>query len=182
MNPSPLDRILEPLRAIIRAEVAKLTYLGTWEYAVVGVNGDGTVNATATDPSAPLPSLNNLPIRSGPEGGTSAPTPGNACYVRFINGDPGRPVVVGNQAPVRTATFDATETVRVGPSVTNAVQLAGGNAPVARLGDAVNVYFPTTPIPIAGAAVLIPGTFTGTITLPTPAVGVITTGQPKVTA
>lgn len=179
---NPMDRILEPIRAIIREEVAKLSYFGTWEYAVVAVNDDGTVNANATDSTAPFPSLNNLPIRSGPEGATGTPTAGNLCYVRFINGDPARPVVVGNQSLVETVTVDATETVQVGPSVSNAVVLAGGDAPIARDGDAVTVYFPKTPTPVTGMVISAPGTFVGTITFLLPAVGVITTGNPRVVA
>jgi hypothetical protein len=180
--PNPFDRLLEPLRAIIRNEIARLSYLATWEYSVVGVNGDGTVNATPTDDTAGLPALNNLEVRSDPSGSTGAPTPGNTCLVRFINGDPTRPAVVGNQALVKTVTIDASQTVDIGANVSGAVALAGGNAPIARMGDACTVYFPTGATPVAGVVVLAPGTFTGTITFTHPAVGVITSGQPKVVA
>ncbi len=175
------------IRALIRAELPRLKYLGTWEYSIVGVNADGTVNTAPTDRDAGLPSLNDLSIVSGPEGGTSKPTPGNLCYVRFINGDPTRPVVTGNQALVRIATFDATDQVNVGPSA-DTVVLAGGNAPVARDGDAVAVYFgtPGTGIHIQGnfqiGTPTTAGAFDGTLTMLTPACGVITSGQPRVLA
>lgn len=155
--------------------------LATWEYTCVGVNGDGTVNGTCDAPLAPYPSLNNIPVRSGPEGGTSTPTVGNQFDVRFINGDPTRPRVVGNQALVKAAVIDASQTVAIGPSAQEVV-LAGGNAPTARLGDAAQVYFPTGAMPVGGMVVLAPGTFTGTITFPGPGIAVITTGQAKVLA
>lgn len=173
---------MAPLRKIIREEVAKLSYLGTWEYTTVAVNGDGTVNASTTDGNAPLPSLNNLSIQADAAGSLGTPTPGNKCYVRFINGDPSRPIVVGNAPLCQTATVDATDTVEIGPSVSNAVELGGGNAPVAREGDSVTVYFPIVPTPVVGMVIAEPGTFSGTITFPLPAVGVITSGTPKVVA
>lgn len=187
-QPNPLDRFLAPIRAIIRQELPRLAYLGTWEYRVLGVNADGTVNATATDPGAPMPNLNNLPIRPGPEGGTSLPSVGNTCDVRFINGDPTRPRVVGNAALVRVATIDASETVNVGGSVSEAVILAGGDSPIARNTDAVAVYFGVPPIAIKCQGTFTPGTplqggtFDGDVTFPTPATGMITSGQDRVQA
>jgi hypothetical protein len=126
-----------------------------------------------------------VPLRAGPEGGVSTPTTGNLCYVRFVNGDPARPIVVGNQPIVQTATLDATDTVNVGPSVSNAVVLAAGVSPVARMGDAVTVYFPPGGIIATGLITQLPpasGSFTGALTVVTPATGIVTTGQPKVTA
>lgn len=183
-RPTSNDRLLTPLRELIRAEVSRLSYLGTWEYTVTGVNGAGagaTVNATATSDRAPLPSLMNVPIRSGPEGGVGEPTGGQLCYVRFINADPSRPIVVGNQPVVKNVTIDATDTVAIGPS-SKTVILAGGEAPTARMGDACQVYFPTSPMPCAGATTLPPGAFVGTVTFTAPGTATIMTGQPKVLA
>lgn len=186
ISPNPLDRLLESVRAIIRQELPYLKMLGTWEYRVSGVNGDDTINASPTDESAGLPPINNMALRAGPDGSKSTPTIGNTCDVRFINGDPTRPAVVGNGALVRTVTVDATDTVSIGASVSNAVVLAGGSAPIARMGDAVTVYFPLAPMLITGILTPgvppVPGTFTGTLTIAQPATGVITTGQPKVVA
>lgn len=187
-EPNAMDRFLSAIRSMIRAELPNLAYLGTWEYSVVGVNADGTVNATIVDPKAPFPSLNNIPVRSGPDGSTATPSMGRTCDVRFVNGDPSRPIIVGNQSVVKIATIDATDTVNVGPSVSNAVVLAGGDAPVARDGDAVAVYFGTPPamLNVQGSfAVGSPtqsGSFSGTITMATPACGVITSGNPRVQA
>lgn len=187
-EPNALDRFMGAIRKLIREELPRLSYLGTWEYAVSGINDDGTVNAVVTDASTPVPaSLNNLPIYSGPEGATATPTTGNLCYVRFINGDPTRPVVIGNQSLVKVLNVDATDTVNIGASVQNAVILAGGDAPVARDGDAVAVYFPAGSITVSGTFIVstdppAPGSFSGTLTLAGPATGVITTGQPKVLA
>lgn len=187
-DPTPLDRFLGAIRTLIRSELPNLAYLGTWAYTVVGVNGDGTVNATIEDPTGKMPaSLNNLSISAGADGSTGAPTLGNTCHVRFINGDPTRPTIVGNQALVRVATVDASDTVNVGPSA-DSVVLAGGNAPIARDGDAVAVYFgtPGVGIDIQGTfAIGTPttaGKFTGTLTPAGPACGVIISGQPRVLA
>ncbi len=185
-EPNALDRILSDVRKIIRAEFPNLTYLGSWEYSVTGVNADGTVNCTAPAGTS-LPNLNNVAVRSGPEGGTSTPTVGNTCTVRFMNADPTRPAIVGNGALVRVATIDATEQVNVGPSAETVV-LAGGSAPVARNADAVAVYFGTFPVglQITGnfrvGSPTTAGSFDGTITFVEPAQGLITSGQPRVLA
>lgn len=182
-----MDRFMTAIRTIIREEFPNLSYLGTYEYSVVGSNEDGSINATATDPAISMPNLNNIPIRSGAEGATAKPTPGNLCYVRFINGDPTRPIVVGNQAIVDTLNIDATNIVRIGQSVSEAVIIAGGDAPVARDGDTVTVYFGSAGS-ISATGMLSPGqpsqpgSFSGTISFDLPATGVITSGQSKVLA
>lgn len=187
-EPTPQDRFLAAVRAIIRAELPNLTYLGVWSYTVMGVNGDGTVNAASSDPRAPLPALNNVPIAAGADGSTSVPTVGNECRIEFVNADPTRARVVGNAPTVKVATIDATDTVNVGPSVTDAVRLGSGDAPVARNGDAVAVYFGTPPaqLDIQGTFTVgsptTAGSFTGKITMSGPACGVIITGAPKVLA
>ncbi len=187
-EPNAMDRFLGDIRKLIRAELPNLTYLGTWEYAVQGVNGDGSINATPTDPRAPVPPLNMIPIAAGPDGSTSTPTVGKTCTIRFINGDPTRPRVVGNQPIVKIATIDATDAVNIGASVSDAVTLAGGNAPISREGDAVAVYFGTPPaeLDIQGSFTIgspsTAGSFTGKITMSKPACGVITTGAAKVQA
>ena len=181
------DRILDPLRAIVREEVAAFLFLASWEYTVDGVNGDGTINCSISGAPASLPtSLNNVPVSPGPEGAVSTPTVGNVCTIRFVNGNPARYRVVGNAPLVKSVTIDATDTVNIGPSVSNAVVLAGGNAPSAGMGDAAQVYFPTAPMVLTvgirtapGASVPL-GTFTATITIVGPGVGSIITGNPKV--
>lgn len=179
--PSASDRLLTAIRAIVRAEFPAFTFAGTYEYTVSGVNGDGSINGVPTDPSITLPALNNIPLRPSTVGGTAKPTTGNKCLVRFVNQDPTRPIVVGNDALVNTVTIDASQTVNIGPSVSQAVVLAGGTAPAARLSDAVVVFFGSSPITIAGLVTgAPPGALTGTLIITAPATGVITTGNPKV--
>lgn len=159
------------------------TYCGTYEYTCNGVNGDGTINGSPTDSTVPLPALNNVPLRSSTIGGSSKPTAGNKFLVRFINQDPSRPIVVGCDPLVESVTIDASQTVNIGPSVQQAVVIAGGTAPAARMSDSVAVYFPTTPITIAGTMVIPAPTmvsFTGTLVITANGTGIITSGQPKV--
>jgi hypothetical protein len=181
MTAATTDRVLGPLRAIVREEVAAFLFLASWEYTVDGVNGDGTVNCSISGAPAPLPtSLNNVPVSPGPEGATSTPTVGNVCTIRFVNGNPARYRVVGNAPLVKSVTIDATDTVNIGPSVSNAVVLAGGTAPMARMGDAGQVYFPTIPMVCVGTTAAPPGAFSGTVTFVQPGTMTIITGNPKI--
>jgi hypothetical protein len=113
-SPTLADRLLTAIRAMIRAELPTLTFLGTYEYTITAVNGDGTLDCTPTDPTIPLPAGNGWPMRSCVCGSTATPTVGNRCLVTFANGDPSRPIVVGNDPIVQVAVVDASEEVDIG--------------------------------------------------------------------
>lgn len=147
------DRLLGAVRALVRAELSRLSYLGTYAYTVQRAAA-GTVDAAPAS-ALPLPPLVGVPLASSLLGQRVTPAAAGApCRIRFVNGDPSRPVCVGIGAvPVR-ASVDATDTLRLGPSA-SAVALAGGSAALARVGDSCTFFLPPTAIA------------TGTVTPPT---------------
>lgn len=145
-----LDRLLAALRLLVRNELARMTYLGVYEYTVQGAS-PGTVDASPAS-SLPLPTLSGVPLLPSILGQTATPAArGALCRIRFVNGDPTRPVCVGIAAPTVDAAVDATGTLSLGHSAT--VVVGGGTKPIARSGDAVTMLFPQ-------------GTFTGVLTPP----------------
>ena len=166
-QPTPLDALWRAFRKLVRAEIPDTVFLGTYEYNVVNVTLS-KMSASKTDPSQPIPDAVTVPIRSGIPGATVVPAVGSNIHVQFLNGDPGRPVVVG---------YDPTDA--------SSVQFqAAGAAPSARKGDTVNAgylviqttppgtiltpggYFPGTPAGLiaataAAAGLTPPGTVLG---------------------
>ena len=175
-----IDRIAAAVRAMIRAELPRLRFLGIYSYTVQAANGS-RVDVTPTDTTLGLPSIPGLPISPSILGeGVTGAKVGSIALVEFVNGDRTRPVVVSLSAPSSQATVDASGTLALGPGATQ-VTLAGGTAPIARRGDAVTVYLGSSPIAVSGT---INGTasFVGTFTPAGPAVGIIARGNPKATA
>jgi hypothetical protein len=158
-----VDRILEPLRALIYDEVPGLGLLGLWEYSVTGVNADGSVNGEPTTGIVPLPPLNSVPCGALVAGGVCAPTVGTRFLVEFRNVDGARYAFVSADTLARTVTLDAAETVNVGPSASNPVPLAGGTTKIARSGDQCTAFWPQsvtltgTLIPPSGGSVPLVG-------------------------
>lgn len=184
------DRALAALRALIRAELAELTYLGTWEYQVTSAT-ETTFDGLPTSTAFPLPGLVGVPHRPGVAGARCAPAPGSLVLVGFANGDPGRPFVRAyDVTPSDSTAIDTTGTLALGQSA-SAVELAGGGPAVARVGDSAGrlclangaptlFYSPSPTAPyVAVPAAAVPGA-------PTPAdAGVtvaIATGSPVVTS
>lgn len=121
--PTPLDRLWDAFRKLVRAELPTLTYLGVYEYAVQKTDGTSaapskTVDCVPTDSTIPLPPLTAVPIRM-PFGVT--PPTGALCSVQFMNGDPTRPMVTGFTDPMTLLVF------------------ASGTLPAGRQGDMVAV-------------------------------------------
>ncbi len=86
------ERLRTDLRAIIRAEVAALSYFGVWEYTIAS-GDDETVDAVPTDKR--MPPLTKCPMMPGLMGEVVTPSPGSKCRVMFVNGDPARYECVG---------------------------------------------------------------------------------------
>lgn len=125
------DRWIEDIRQIIRQELANsLVYARVWEYVVV--SSDGTnVDLFPVDPSAPIPPLKGIPIRTGIAGGSCTPAPGTHLAVGFLDANAGKPRVFGvfdGTLPTQEA-IDATALLKLGPSVA-VVQIAGGATPI----------------------------------------------------
>lgn len=122
-SPTALDRLWASFRALVRAELPALSYLGTYEYRVTGTDGTAsspasTVDCVPTDAALKLPPLAKVPLRL-PYGVT--PPTGALCAVQFMNGDPSRPIVTNFSDPMTLMIF------------------AAGKLPNARQGDMVAV-------------------------------------------
>lgn len=88
------DRMLQPIRDVIRNELPRLTYLGCYQYTVIGSAGD-TVSCAPLNPAIGLPSIVRIPVRSGVAGMRSIPRTGTRLAVGFLDSDPTLPFVVG---------------------------------------------------------------------------------------
>ena len=175
-----IDRILAAWRAIVRAEIRRATFLGVYEYTVQRA-GSGTVDASPASSLAP-PVPPGVPLVSSLLGQTVTPAAvGQRCRIRFVNGDPARPVCVGIDAPAVDATIDASETLLLGPGA-QGVALAGGSADIAREGDAVNILLPAGVLvgvvtPPGGSPVTV-----GPMTILSAVTGIIADGAPRASA
>ena len=162
---------------MVLACLPSLKFSGVWEYASTGPAGP-TLTAKCTDSSAGMPDLSNVALLQATGGGTATwLAPGIPFLVAFANQDPSRPVVVSGPPGgiPATTTVDASVSVAVGPSAAS-VALAGGGAPVARVGDAVLVT-----ITIAQGALFVapPGGGPCVVAAPIPVTGTITSGSLK---
>jgi hypothetical protein len=144
------DRLLGAIRAIIRAELPRLSYLGVYEY-VIQRAGDNVLDAEPAS-TLGLPAVRDVPLVSTLLGARATPLVGATCRIRFINGSPTRPVCTGIGSVPSSASVDASGTFRLGPGAVR-VTLAGGSAGVAREGDSVTFFLPSSAV------------FTGTVTL-----------------
>jgi hypothetical protein len=89
---------MQAIRAIIREELPRLSYIGLFQYNIQAVNGSPpnvTIDALPTDDSLGLPPLSNISCQPDLSGITSIPDDGINCVVAFLNADPTKPVVVG---------------------------------------------------------------------------------------
>lgn len=107
-SPTSFDRLLQSLRAIIRAEFPQSTYAGIYEYSIQSSSGT-TVNIDPVDTSIPLPSIPNVELRPSILGATvtSPIFPGTKCLVSFINKDPTRPFIFSIAGPPASAAITA---------------------------------------------------------------------------
>lgn len=123
------DRMLDELRAIIRAESPSLTYSGVWEYTIAKATPT-TVDATPT--SDVVPTLTNVPLTPGLLGEGVTPTPGSKCRIQFVNADPTRPECVAILGTPVVSSIDATTVVKI----------ADGARPIAATGDLAGGILP----------------------------------------
>lgn len=137
VQPTPLDKVWSSIRALIRADNTRFTFLGIYEMTVQGVSADGTtVDVSPIDTTQSLPSLVKVKVRLPIATATVAI--GQRCIIAFLNGDPTKPVMVNSDPVPLNATHDASGTLNVGPSASS-VAIAGGSgvAYLVRNGEAV---------------------------------------------
>jgi hypothetical protein len=91
---SQVDRLIASFRALVKTELPDTTFQGVYEYSVHATDGT-TVDATPTSSGSSLPEITKVTLRSGLAGCTSTPAIGSLLVVAFLNGDQGKPFVVG---------------------------------------------------------------------------------------
>jgi hypothetical protein len=89
----PGSRLLAVMSAIAR-EACRADFLPARRYRVISQGGDGRLALQSVDPRAPLPTLRMIEIAHGVPGTSVKVVPGSIVHVRFLDGDPSRPVVV----------------------------------------------------------------------------------------
>ena len=152
----------------------QVDYSREWPCRVVTQNPDYTLQLDPDDAVMKGAGLDKVPIRYGMPGMRAKLKPGARCHLAFAAGDPARPFA-HNWEPDEN-------------SVESVEFTAGGrSAPLARIGDPVDVFFALgIPIPLIGGLIIppspspvpfAPGT---TITFTTPVQAVISSGNGKV--
>jgi hypothetical protein len=139
VQPTALDRLLTALRLLIRAELPQLTYFGTYEFSIQSSSGS-TVDIAPVDTTVSLPSMTAVPLISSLQGQAVVPNSG-LCRVRFINGDPSQPIVVGIVNTASSVSIPATGQLNIGPSASK-ITFANGTQGIARVGDMITLYIP----------------------------------------
>jgi hypothetical protein len=163
-----LDRIMTFFRQLVRAEFARASFFGLYEYAVQ--SGSGTSYELApTDNTLTLPGSKGVPLRLSLA--TADLPKGSLVVLAFLNGDPSRACVVGAAPQPTNMTLDVTATMNLGPSAT-LVKLAGGGAGIARNGDQIQIS-------IAQFAAASPSNSGGPVAIAAPMLGSITSGSSK---
>lgn len=157
---SDLDRLKAAFTRMLAPLLTRLDYSCFYSATVVAQNGDGSLELKSTN--AKLPNLSRVAIRYGIPGITAKLNPGGNVIVGYENADPTRPFCL---------VWDA--------ATLQSVSWMGGNQPIARMGDAVTVYFPPV-IPFTGTYNGLP--IVGVLTIATPAPGIIAAGNKKVLA
>jgi len=149
-QPTPLDRTMEALRALILSVFPALKYWVVHEYAVIECDGlTFSGQPTDADFSPALPTA--VPYAPALAGAYSVVPIGTLAYVGFANADPSKPYLVRftANATSTTTTIDA-GTVNVGPGA-SAVNIGDGFAAIVREGDSYT------------ATGIVPGTITLTL-------------------
>lgn len=123
------NRLIEAVRAIIRAEFPDYTYTGIYEYAIQSIGG-AFVSADPTDTTIPLPHIDHVELRPSLLGENVLPIVGQIILVGFVNGKQSRPYVISVLGTPLTSAFDASVSITIGGS---------GALPSARMTDAVLV-------------------------------------------
>lgn len=160
--------IIEELKAWVRRVMGETRYHKKYPCEVVDQAEDYTLSLRPDDPSIAGDGLDGVPIRHGIPGVKVRVSPGARVQLGFENGKPDK-----RYASLFEDDPDSVIDVDFEPG--------GLHAPVARVGDAVDVFLePGVPIPITGSftipgappivATFNPGTF---VTLTSPVLGVI---------
>ncbi len=172
------------IAAIVRYVMRDTTFHRLYRAIVERTNADHTVDVLPEDETIRGIGLQHVPVRVGIAASVVSAEPGLLCLLGFEGGDPQRPYIAAWEYRQRSAI----------------VKLDGGDAAVARKGDAIRVLTvpamavsgvcggtvdtpnaspppPTVPVPV------VPGTpFVGVVTIATPVTATPIGGARKVLA
>lgn len=147
-------------RALTRHYARRIDYLALYPAEVYSQDSDGTLQVFPD--SDAIPKMSGVPLKLPAPGTDVRVTKGARVLVGFEGGDPDKPFAFG-----------------WGSEGFSSVSFGGGELPVSRVGDQVTVFLSTgVPIPLTGTVGGAP--FVGTMTLATPVVGVIGSGNAQV--
>jgi len=147
------------LAAFIRNVMRNTRYHAQYPATVQGQPTDSTLDLLPDDTSVRGLGLSNVPIRHGLPAVTVKVLVGSRVLLGFEAGDPQRPYA---------ALWSA--------SSIEYISFAGGDKPVARIGDAVTCFWPPS-VPITGTVG--GNALVGTMTITSPAPAVIGSGAQK---
>lgn len=130
-TPAALDRVHDPLTALVRAAMRDVLYHALIPAAVLAHDANGTLQVQPE--LAAFPAMVGVPLRVAGPGIAHRVARGARVLLAFEGGDPGRPVAVAfapDNAAQASITLDATGAIKLGASATRGV---------ARLNDTVDV-------------------------------------------
>lgn len=164
---SAMNRFLAPLRQ-------EIDYSRLWPSRVVAQNDDGTVSILPDDEKIKAKGLDKVRVRHGVPGLRVRFKQGARLALGFLGGDPSRPY----------AALPEDETAEQANSHIDSIefQAGGRSAPLARVGDPVQVFVTTgVPIPVSGTITPPGAAFVGFMTITTPLFATIQGGNAKLT-
>lgn len=154
--------VREAIAKVVQDVTRNHLYLAQYECTVERQHADDTLDLLPDDERVRGTGLSNVEIKHGLPGVRVRVVVGSRVLLGFTGGDPRQPY----------AAIWSAESIE-------SLEFNGGTSPIARVGDAVTVFWPPA-IPFSG---LLAGlSFSGTMTVTSPSNGVIETGAPRVKA
>lgn len=163
-------------RALVESVVRRTDYHALYVARVVAQGADGSLDVIPDNDK--MPGMTGVPIRYGVPGLSAKVKAGARVLVGFEGGDPSRPIATVWESAALTE-LRITSEARVVVDCPSVELGAEGGAPLARLGDVVEVLFPPGAI-VGGVVGGAP--FTGPIIITDSLVGVITSGAARAKA
>jgi hypothetical protein len=141
------ERFQDAVRALVRAMIPELFFLGLWEYQVtsarVDESGRAVFDGTPVAAADLLPGAVGWALRPALPGATALPAAGSTVLVGFVNADRARPCVLA---------YDAT--AGASPATIPAADI-GGETPLA-LAPALQTWAAAVVTAAAGGGITIP--------------------------
>ncbi len=164
----PVSRLTSALTNMVR-EFSGRQYLRSYRYRVVAQEGDGRLQLQCVNPSIGAPDLLPLSDWSGMQGDSAEVQLSSECDVRFQEGSPALPIVVG-WSPLgkpTTRTVDASVEVKIGPS--SSTVSVGAEASSVSIGPAPQPLASGPPVStLVATAITAGGVFASAVAAATP--------------